>query len=449
VLLALALAARLGLRGWRRYALGAGLVGLQAWMASYNPFMAGAWESRLLAMGIGLAALAGALPPVLQRTWPGHEGRLAARALLLITVLAVAIRLFGLFYPSFGSHDLYIHRARLDDVQHGRLLLFDHPSEFGGQIAIVPPAFYVIAAPLTLLYHDPGVVIQGLYAFLDGTSALLVGLLVHRIGGGRRAALIAAICVAMLPIQFTILWWGFGPQIVGQWLLLLLAVLLCRDDALSPGTWKLATVVLCVAFLMHNGAVALGGVWLGVYLLLTWRRGALRAKWWRREMSMLVIAGAVAFALLYIDVVALEIGQLAGGMRASEPLAEPSRLRLIVAGLSASFRPLGGIASLGCLIALVRRSPGRSRWLVFGWLLSSLVFLLIDVVAGVQVRYAYFAIPMLCAGIGLVLEQIMARWSWGWLVGWGVVAAIAVAGMDLWLDGVILFVKPTLIALTH
>lgn len=449
VLLGLALALRLRMPRPHRIVLGGGLVGLQGWMAAYNPFMAGAWESRLLVMGIALLALIAALQPVVYRMWPGPTGRLASRALLLITVFAIAIRLFGLFYPSFGSHDLYIHRARLEDVLHGRLLLFDHPSEFGSKIAIVPPAFYVIAAPLTLIYHDPGVVLQGLYAFLDGTSALLVGLLVHRLGGGRRAALIAATCVAMLPIQFSILWWGFGPQIVGQWLLLLLAVLLCREQVLSSGSWKLATVVLSMAFLMHNGTVALGGLWLAVYLALSWRPTALHMMRWRRPLAMLVIAAAAAFVLLYSDVVLLEIRQFVSGLPTSATGDASARLRLIGKGLGAAFQPIGGIVAVGFLMALVRWTSGRSRWLVLGWLLSSLFFLIIDVSIGMQVRYAYFTIPMLCAGIGLGLERVMLRWSWGWMVGWGAVGLIAFTGMQLWLDGVILFVKPTLIALTH
>ncbi len=100
------------------------------------------------------------------------------------------------------------------------------------------------------------------------------------------------------------------------------------------------------------------------------------------------------------------------------------------------------------LIVLVRHTRRTHRWLVVAWLLSAGVFLAIDVLVGLQVRYGYFATPMVCAGLALLLDRLMDR-RWGSIAGWGITGLITFTGLILWLNGVLWAVKPAMAALTH
>jgi hypothetical protein len=434
---------------WSQGAIAAGLVGLLGWMTQYNLLMATAWETRMLAGGVVLLGLACTAFPLLDRLAPELGARREMRKLGAIAALAVGIRLLAIYYPPFGSHDLYIHRDRLLDVQLGSLQLWDTPSEFAGQRTIVPSAFYVLASPLTLLTANPGVAIQGLYAFLEGTSALLLAILVRRLGGSARAALIAAIAIATLPIQFTALWWGFGPQIVGQWLLLLVAALVAGRGARSRGFWLAGGAALSLAFLMHDGVAILGGVWLLAYVLLVRLRYPRARDQWLGWGAALAGSTAVATLLLYADVIGLHLRGFAAPPAKPQSFDEALRLLLLSQGLLSSLRPLGAGLTVLSLGMLVWRTRTTHRLLVIGWLLSAGLFLSVDVLLGLQVRYGYFAIPMVCAGLGLLLDRLMAGRRLGVVAGWCLVAIIAWNGIGLWIAGVFLYIKPTLTALTH
>ncbi len=418
-------------------------------MTAARLLVATPWQTRLLVTSLILLALAWHALPLLARLCPALDSQHERTLLCLLTVAVVTVQLFPVFYPLFGSHDLYIHLRRLQDVQLGSLKLFDTPSEFAGRKTIVPSAFYVLVSPFTLLTSTPGPAIQGVYAFLQGTNPLLVAIFVRQIGGSRRAALIAALAIAWLPIQVTILWWGFGPQIVGQWLLLLLAVFMTRANQTRWSFWFVAGAALWLAFLMHDGVALLGGVWLGLYVLLLWWFGRGSSKLWLRWSILLVVCTLIATALLYSDVVALQMSSLAAGVRASNITDQPMRLRFLVDGLWTSSRPLGVLFALACCTALLLHTRAHHRYLATAWLLSTLIFLLIDVRFALQVRYMYFAIPIVCAGLGLLLDRLMLRRPWGWLAGWGMLAAISYSGIVLLYGSILWGFKPLLSALTH
>ncbi len=68
---------------------------------------------------------------------------------------------------------------------------------------------------------------------------------------------------------------------------------------------------------------------------------------------------------------------------------------------------------------------------------------------GLQVRYMYFAIPIVCAGLGILLDLVMARRPWGQLAGWCMLSAISYSGIVLLYGSVLWGFKPLLSALTH
>lgn len=371
-----------------------------------------------------------------------------ARWLLLVTVVAIGLRVFAVFYPAFESHDLYIHRKRLLELQLGALELFDTPSEFAGSRTIVPPAYYLLASPLALLTRNSDVAIQGLYAFIDGASALLMGVLVRRLGGSFRAGLIAAILISVLPIQITPLWWGFGPQVVSQWLVLLLAILVVQRGVEGRAFWLVAGLVLLLVILMHPGTAILDGAALAGYVALMWWHNRNDRRWLYWGATLLA-TGLLALLMLYSDVIALQLGGLTSGAAKPNRFDTATRLMLIWLGMLASLRPVGVLLALLSLAVLVRRVHGPRRWLVASWLAAAGLFLLVDIISSLQVRYAYFAIPLLCAGLALLLDSLMRRWRWGAVAGWGFVAYTSFVGLSMLFAGMFQGVKPTLMSLLH
>lgn len=434
----------------RRVAVGVGLAGtvLLTAMTSFILLMIMAWHTRLLVTSLIVLGLAWNAVPLLQTYVPALRDRREIRWLLAITALALGVRLIATFYPPWGAHDLYIHHERLLDLQRGALQLWDTPSEFAGQRTIVQPVFYLLASPFTLLTADPGVAIQGVYTLLEGTSALLVALLVRQIGGSARAARLAALALAFLPIQFTALWWGFGPQIVGQWLLLLLAVVITQRSIRSRAFWVSAGALFCLALLTHNGVATLGAAWIGAYTSLLWWRSRSSGEWLRWAL-LIGVSASVAIVLLYADVIVLQWQGLIGGASAPQRFENSFRILLIGKGLLASLRPLDIGLSLASLAALWFQAQGQHRWLIAAWLLSAGLFLGIDVLLGLQVRYAYFAMPLVCAGLGVLLDRFCRAGRPGALASWSVMGLIVWTGLALWLPGIFEGIKPTLTALTH
>lgn len=450
VLVWVGIAWRLELPRWSLALVALAAISLLAWSTGYKLMMAMAWQMRLLFHSALVLACVWNAYPLLERCFPRLMTRSDMRRLLCITVIALGVRVLVGMFPPFGSHDLYIHRERLLDVQSGTLQLFDRPSEFGGQQTTVPPAFYMLVSPFTLLTRDPGVAIQGLYIFLEGTSALLIALVVLQLGGRVRAAMAAAIVAAALPIQMTILWWGFGPQIVSQWLLLLLLVLLTRSGDKPRWFWIGATLILTIALLTHNGAVVLGGSALAGYIALVW----LFQPRYRREAlhwgNVLLVSSAIAVLLLYGDVLISQLVSVQTGSTVVEQSDDTwARIGRVWDGLRSSFRPFGYVATIISLGLVIWRARAPYRWLVIAWLGSASLFLVVDLVLGLQVRYAYFSVPLLCAGLGFAIDWLMQQRVWGKLAGSAIVLFVCVMGIQLLLSGVFQGIKPTLTALTH
>ena len=448
VLVWLAIGRRLELPSWSLVLIVALALPLLAGMTASLHLIAQAWQTRLLLGSLVLLGLAWSAEAWIARAFPAQLARGELRWLGLITVAAVAVRLGAIFFPAFESHDLYLHRKRLLDVQLGTLQLFDTPSEFASSRTIVPPAYYLLVSPLSLLTAGPAPGLQGLYAFVDGAAAFILAIFVRLLGGSARAARLAAILLAVLPIQFTALWWGFGPQVVSQALVLLLALLLAKAARPTRDTWLAAGALLLLVLLMHPGTAVLTGAWLGAYILLLWlldsgaRANALR---WA---LLLVAASGLAVIMLYLDVVSLQLSGAARGATTPNRFTEADRIELIFRGLRSSLRPIGLPLSMLSLFMLVRHTGRHRRWLVAAWLLSAGSFFVVDLALGLQVRYAYFAVPLICAGLGLLLDRLMRR-RWGLLLGWSAVGYTMAVGLQLWFAGVFAGVRPSLMALLH
>lgn len=454
----LVLAQQLALARWVVVVLAALLVVASGWMSSAMPLFAASWQLRLLAAGATALLVFQALSPraawLLPASPTPHRD---LRWLWIITLAAFAIRMGGILYPPFDSHDWYIHLRRINDFVNGSFLIFDHPAEFSKKLTIVPPAPYLFYEPAMLFTRDPIVAMQWVYTLFDSFTTLLVGVLVRRMGGSARASWLAALIVALFPLHFTALWWGFGPQAIGQFFTVLFALFLVAPLPAPPHNsqhhhpvfWVAGWCVFTVLLFSHIGAGILGGFLLAWYILLV----ALfqhreNPRWWKWGILM-ISSGIVVTLLTYSIVLEMQVSGLANNSRLGWDDDDLFRVPWTLQSLYSSFRPLGVVLPAFSLVFLVAKARPAARWLVGAWLSSAGMFFVVDLLFGLQVRYAYFLMPMIAAGLGMLLDRLARRHRVGWLVVAALIGLVGVVGLKLWATGVFGGIKPSLRGLTH
>lgn len=462
------IAARRTGMGWpAALAVAAALVAGLALLAAIQISLAAPWMQAMFGAGLFCAAVVWAAAAALPRLQPEVSEQFI-RVLLLITLAALALRLAGVLFPTFISHDYLVNSGRLRNVQLGNLTLFDRPSEFSRNIAVVSPVTFLLAAPLSLI-GDRALALQGLYSALDGLTPLLVGLLALRLGLGERAALLAAGLIALLPMQLTALYWGFVKQIVGQWLTLLLLLVAAYRPPQRPSGWAGIGLLAVITLLIHPGGLLLAGVCLGLWVLwggwlaLRAERAAgadLRAALlhgasvapWRGWLITLAAACVVMLALQYADALRLMVGGLFDGSTAAASTNQTSdqavRLAQIWVGLRASFAPMPLVLVGAGLAFLLYRASGPVRLLAASWTISAGLFLIIDIISGQQVRYAYFIAPLACCSVAALVEPVL-KYRLGRAAALALVALVLLAGASLWIDAFYWGVKPSVNPLTH
>jgi hypothetical protein len=447
---------RLGWR-WQAQALLAGLLalGLAALLASVL-LMASAYLLRLLVAAGVLAALTWIGLPLVER-WAAGAGAITRmvgareiRVLWALMLLSCTLRLVGVLYPTFGGQDLNLNLRRLNYVFDGQTVIIAKSSEFADGLTIYPPGPYLAVLPGAALIDDQAALLQGGLALLDGTTALLVAMLTLRLGGNRDAARFAALLYAGSLPTFTAMAYGFSAQIFGQWFTTPLAlVLLFAPAPPERRTWGIVCLLLLFGVLSHIGVAILGVAWVGLILALMLLRPN-RALLW--AIGLVGASGLFALVGLYIDIVEIMLNHAASSVVGQRPAGVllPGATPLLLKGLRLSYGDIGlALLPLGLLLlARVRRAWDHTAVLL-AWLLTALLFLLIDLALAVQVRYFYFALPLALAVIALVPGRLAARGRWARLVAWSLIVGVAFGGAALWFSTVIGQANLSLTPLTH
>ena len=413
-------------------------VALLAWVWVLGALLAATWLAR--------GAFARWLAP-----WLAPRQADAAWALV---VAALAIRLLGAAHPFFEIHDIGFHRPWLESVARGQLYIYSTPSEFQNRETFNPPIGYLLILPLYTLLPSTQLVLQVGTGLVDALGCLLLLPLARALRLAPRAALLALALYMAMPINTTMLWWGFITNDMAQTVGLLLTVLLL-GLARAPGRarWLAFTAVAAAGLLMHIGALVLIVALLGASLLLGWLRLAPASRWSALGGAALALA---LTGLLYFSAVAspaLAAGG-AGPRDLSATLAEAqaalgTRFALSSKGWLVGFVPLAlALAPLGYLLLLGRQPRGSfERTLLLTWLAVCALFYGVYMASGLLVRYIYFVAPLVCLALGALLSRIWPRC--GRLVALAIVLLVASAGLALWAAGVLLHLKPTLVPLTH
>ena len=414
----------------------------------------GAWP--LATVGATLAAASLAARQVLPRV-PTAEQQFV-RGLWLIGLVGAGLRLAGVSMPGFEFHDLDVQTLLFGRVQRGEVYLFENAHEFAGGQTFYPSGPYTFILPLLLLRPTPAFALHIGGALIDALAAPLLALVARELGLNRRASLLAGATLAVLPMQFTAIWWGFFTNISGQMLFVLLAWLLLRYTRVpSARGAALLCVSMSLVLVSHVGVLLLMSCTIGLTLALSLLlRPRLSVAGWRGLLLSFSVAGAL-FLLSYVSFVAAPmLGSAQGvlmndGRMAAEKVAE-ERAYIVRILPVALWRGMGMLPFLLLIpgLALLWRTAERpfGRGLLASWLATPLIFCAVEFAILLQVRYIYFLGPLCCLALAAVLDRLWARPAARFVV-LAVLALIAWLGLFLWFNAAVIGIKPSLVPLTH
>lgn len=442
------LALRLGWPRWvRLLLLGALVLGLAALLSAALP-LAYIYLARLTIAAAVLLALTLIGLPIAQRSlaWAGDAREI--QLLWSLTMLACCLRLVGVLYPTFGGQDLDLNLSRLVKTMSGQMIIIAQSSEFANGQTIYPPGPYLAVAPGYLIFGDRPALLQGAMALLDGTTALLVALLARRLGGNAQAARLALLLYAGSATAVTVLSYSFSAQVFGQWFATPIALLLMTGDRPVPiRRWAGAAALLLMAICSHIGVAILLTSWFGLMILLMLARPHRSLAW---AMALLAAACLFAFSTLYIDIIGIMLSHFSSLQRAAGGGLLRGATPLLLVGLWLVYTPLG-LALFPLGLALIARPMRVARRLAvpLAWILTALVFLVVDLILGLQVRYFYFLLPLALAAVGIVLGQLAGRGGWARLAAWSAVLLVVAQMAALWISVTMADGKLSLAPLTH
>jgi hypothetical protein len=420
-----------------------------------QPLLLWPYATRFLGAFAVLTVLTYALLPAAER----HLSWLAEPPLMRvvwgITLFACLLRLAGSLYPLFDAFDLELNTGRFLRTLNGDLVVVSRSIEFRNGITVYPPGAYVTLIPGALLGIAPPLLIQAGLAVIDGFGALTTAALARAFNTSARTAIFGALLYAAIPIHLTALWFGLTAQIFGQALMAPLAVALIvalRSERWRP--WVMVGVLLTISLLTHIGVAIVAVAWLGlVWLLMLVQRGdqpVSRAQWWRFT-RVLVLSGVASIIGIYGYVIGLKIEEMFFVTDKVQTSGYVPAYGLIVRAFRISFHELGWMLALPGLLLLAvwrRHLPRGGGEIIAGWLGVVVVFLAIEMVSGLQVRYIYFLTPLACVLIGLTLAALSRRGAAGSAAAVVIVVLLLVQGAAVWyqgaLEGVMMSMSPLL-----
>jgi hypothetical protein len=382
-----------------------------------------------------LVALTYALLPLAERYAAWVAPPPLMRTLWGVALLACLLRLSGSLYPLFAAYDLDLNVGRLFKTLYGNLVVVGRSIEFRNHVTVYPPGPYVLLLPGLLLHIPPRLLVMGGIGIVDGFGALFIGALARMFGSSSRAAILSALLYAAIPIHMTALWFGLTAQIFGHMLMVPLTIALLVAMARNQrAAWVAAGVLLTVALLSHVGVAVVAVAWLGLAWVVGWVRRVLPMAVWLRLGAVLLVGGLISFAFIYSAVFLLKIAELTSiSDKLQSDDAPPVAHWLIYRGFRIAFHE-GGFWLLvpGLLLLWRRRLPPGAVELVGSWIGIVLLFLGVELLTALQVRYIYFLTPLACVGIGLVLDRLAQRGVFSRYAMWGFVVALFFQGSVEW-----------------
>jgi hypothetical protein len=404
-----------------------------------RPLLLPDYVGRLAVAFVALALLTLLVLPLCERALSWAAPPALLRLLWGIALLACTLRLVGSLFPLFHAFDLGLNVERFITTVGGNLVVTSRSIEFRNGITVYPPGGYITLLPGVLLGLAPPVLIQGSLAIIDGFGAFTTGVLALALGMRRRAAILSAILYAAVPIHLTALWFGLTAQIFGQALMAPLALALLvalRSD--SRRAWVAVAFLHTVALLTHIGVAIIGVAWLGLtWLALGARRVLAWGAWWRFAWLQ---AGCLLVSVIgtYGYVIELKLQEAQYVADKVQTSGYVPAYGLIVRAFHISFYEGGLLLLLPGLLLLWlwrHRLPRGGGAMIIGWLGVVGVFLGIELLSALQVRYLYFLTPLACIAMALPLAALARRGRAAQIVAWGILLLLLVQGSLIWYRG--------------
>ncbi len=277
---------------------------------------------RVLREGVGPYATVAALTLALilwRRTWSGLAVGvpevLAARlrsALVVIVLLALALRLAMLLHPRFYYPDVRVHSLFVRElVRQGVVPFLAHFTENQFRYSLglqyenghwyafpYPPAFYMLCAPLVSVFRfSPELAVSIVPAALNCLEALIVFAIARRLRLSPLAALGSAATLALLPLFLVRLSLAYFPALVGHAVDALVILVLLASAARMDRFRNVLGLAGLVALALLTYTQSLINFALLISLFLALQGAFDRAPGFRQRHLGLAIAGALGALL--------------------------------------------------------------------------------------------------------------------------------------------------------
>lgn len=465
VLIAYLLLARSGFGAWWS-AGGAAIIGILVVGAVASPggrpWLTVFSNQLVFAFGIGyiLLILADA---AMRRAWSDNVAR---SWVLTFFVFAFAVRFAGLLHPQNFVVDIGFHVNRLNSLwEQGHLFDKIQSAEWGNRYTIYPPTPYIFAGLLGWLIPNKTVLLEFFMVALDSTRILLIYLLAQKTLSDRRAAILSAFFLAIMPIDWLSAEWGEVSNLFGEWLMLaiLTLVILKFDQLRKPGYFALTTFLLLLAFVSHPGEIPLAGlVFLLIGITLARRKGQ------RTFLAIYLAALVLSFGLYHVQTVGDMVPQAiqtiqskfssqpaatvktipsyqVGGAVNDDRLSKQygltqkivhSRLQWILGGLAGFWAEARVYFNAWPILVFpwflwwlwrsrrlsivpddsdkLRQARQRLFWAAICWCIVAGLFAIIGLTINLYVRYSLFFLPFASLAMGVFLARLWKRTGrWG------------------------------------
>ncbi len=118
-------------------------------------------------------------------------------------------------------------------------------------------------------------------------------------------------------------------------------------------------------------------------------------------------------------------------------------------GMRLAYSDIGLALVLAGGLLASRLRHARVAAVAGAWIITVLVFLVIDLVSAMQVRYFYFGLAPVLALVGVYLGRLAERGRMGQIAAWVLVGIIVIPSIVLWLGATWAEGKIPMTPLTH
>ena len=375
-----------------------------------------------------------------------------------VAVLAFLLRFCGMAYPLTFISDIRFTMARATLVREGELLKIFLPNPELTPVqweteATIPrsPFYYILASPLTALPGDSArLSVMAFSSLIDALAVLLVALLVLQLTRSQRAAALAGLLAATLPLGLlAAVSWGLFPTLLAQCLMLLamLVWLHLHPRLHERRPRRIFTATLAVAYLAYPTALLfLGTTWaILLVLLFITRDTAARPTLWA-GLTALLIALVLFYGWHIPAMLQTTFPVLLEKMSSEGSGGEPLRLldmwHAVWTPLVVKYGWLVmGLASGGALLLATRQKTENTRkggtLLLIAWAATyPLMALTSEYVVTFILKDVLYMLPALAILGGLLLGKL-AHYRMGKLVVTLLLAFIGWQGITLEIHAII------------